>query len=112
MHILRKNGEVLVCGTRFSGGSSSKKDPSLLLSDSNIKQIFCSSSHAVLLMKNGEVLTFGENKLGGLATSRRRVPTIAMNAQDVRQVCCGGDGHTLVLLRNGQLWGWVSKPHI
>ena len=67
--------------------------------------------HAVALLTNGDVLTWGENIYCQLGRASRgnsgRAPAIVM--RNVKQIAAASD-HTLVLTDDGKVYGWGMNP--
>ena len=67
--------------------------------------------HAVALLTNGDVLTWGENVYCQLGRASRgnagRTPAIVM--RNAKAIAAAGD-HTLVLAEDGKVYGWGMNP--
>ena len=91
--------------------------PGLLVSSSNAiaqspnASIAFGNRHAVALLTNGDVLTWGENVYCQLGRASRgnagRTPAIVM--RNARAIAAAGD-HTLVLTEDGKVYGWGMNP--
>ena len=64
--LLRKNGELFVCGSNEEGqlgiGKDKKEEIKFILLTSEVEDIFCGGYHSIIYKKNKELLVFGNNE--------------------------------------------------
>ena len=73
----------------------------------DIKEIYCGYDYTLILKNDGTLWSCGRNTDGQLGlgdTNSRTIFTqITTNADDVKEIYCGGD-HTFILKNDGTLW--------
>jgi alpha-tubulin suppressor-like RCC1 family protein len=88
------------------------------LPDSPIVAISAGNDTSTVLLKDGEVWDWGDNKWGQLGdgtTTNSDIPVRVQLPSPAVQVYEGGDltddGQSLALLSNGQVWGWGNDEY-
>jgi alpha-tubulin suppressor-like RCC1 family protein len=112
--IYKANGELHVFGYNESGqlglgDFQNRNVPTLLMTNKNIKKIYCSGYHTLIHIKStGELYVFGNNRYGQLGLGdfqNRNVPTLLMTDKNIKSVHCGED-FTLIYKTTGELYGF------
>lgn len=124
-HVLavREDGSVLGWGSGSHGqlgadamASKSKSTRPMTIVTNDIISVACGQMHSVLLDRHGRVVTIGLNKHGQLGKSspsdcpKSADQTFVQLPSPVETISCGWH-HTMVLTRNGELWGWGRNDH-
>jgi alpha-tubulin suppressor-like RCC1 family protein len=71
-------------------------------------------AHSLVVLDNGDVYTFGLNQFGQLGlgdTTERHTPTKITTLPAAATAVAGGQWHSLVLLENGDVYGFGSNSH-
>ena len=82
----------------------------------DIVNVACGQMHSVFLDIHGRVFTMGLNKHGQLGMEpptkclKSSIPSLIELPAPVDKISCGWH-HTLVLTRDGELWGWGRSDH-
>ena len=84
--------------------------PRLLMKDEYIASVWCAYGSVFVLKKDGELLGWGYSYSGQLNqgsgdTASKGEPVRVMKDENIVQVAGGAD-HTVVLMTNGQVWGF------
>lgn len=92
-----------------------RKNPTVVktLKDCGIKMVACGTQHNAAVDADDRIWTWGSNDEGALGRPTRRdtedehTPSLVKGLPScrVRAVSCG-DSHTIVLLNNGEMWGF------
>ena len=64
----------------------------VLMKDSEIKQIFSGKNFSIILMYNGDLFGFGSNVTGELGVGHTKqvlTPTFILNQPNIKKICCG-----------------------
>ena len=106
------NGKLATVGINYCGqlGHGDKKSREMFEEIKgtlyNVAHIVCHYSHTLMLLRNGKILSCGDNQRGQLGygdTLNRmifeEIPGITQNVEDVK---CG-DGYTMILLDDGKV---------
>ena len=112
--ILKNDGTLWGCGRNYYGrlGLGDESDRAtftqIITNTDDIKSVYCSQAHTLILKKDGTLWTCGYNNDGelglGNTISKTTFTKITTNADNIKSVHCGY-GHTLILKNNGTLWG-------
>ena len=125
--ILKKSGELFAFGkNKFGqlglGDKNNKNEPRLVVKDKEIRQIICGEDHTFILKRHNKLFGFGNNLFGQLGLKDnvdRNIPTLITipkfsdnetKNESIRQITCGKD-HTLILKKQGELFGFGSNFH-
>jgi alpha-tubulin suppressor-like RCC1 family protein len=123
MTYLLANGAVEACSQNSDGqlGNGTTTDslkPVRVkgLPSSPVTSISAGPSSSTALLKNGQVWDWGQNDFGQLGDNARTnsdLPVHVVLPGAAAEVYAGGDnqqnGQSLVLLTNGQVWGWGNN---
>eukprot|EP00698_Gefionella_okellyi_P026193 TRINITY_DN9897_c0_g1_i1.p1 TRINITY_DN9897_c0_g1~~TRINITY_DN9897_c0_g1_i1.p1 ORF type:complete len:934 (-),score=180.99 TRINITY_DN9897_c0_g1_i1:49-2850(-) len=79
----------------------------------NVASIACGQFHSLVIMKNGDMFSFGANGkgqlgLGDTATHRGPQPLLSLKGVGVRQAACGAE-HSLICADTGAVFSWGSS---
>ena len=112
--ILKNDGTLWGCGWNKDGqlGLGDKDNRTTFtiigINSGNIKEIYSSGDHTIILKNDNTLWTCGYNDYGSLGlgdTNDRYIFTqITNNVDNVKLIWCGGH-HTLILKNDGTLWG-------
>ncbi len=112
--ILKNDGTLWGCGNNDYGqlglGDTSNRETFTQITNNtdNIKSIYCSHFHTIILKNDGTLWGCGRNNLGQLGlgdTTHRYIFTqITTNVSDIKSIYCG-QSHTIILKNDGTLWG-------
>ena len=92
------------------GDNKNRNLPTLVMTDTTIRQIACGSNHTFILKESGELFAFGNNECGQLGlgdNENKNMPTLLMQDEEIRQIACGFF-HSFILKESGELFafGW------
>ena len=93
------------------GDNNNRNLPTLVMTDTTIRQIACGSDHTFILKESGELFAFGWNGYGQLGLDdniNRNIPTLLMRDKTIRQIICGGY-HSFILKESGELFAFGSN---
>ena len=74
------------------GDNKNRNLPTLVMTDTTIREIVCGSDHTFILKESGELFAFGYNYYGQLGlgdNENRKIPTLLMQDKTIRQIICG-----------------------
>ena len=116
---LRKDGTVWAWGNNDSGQigdgtTDNRLTPVRVAKLSNVEAIAAGYSHSVALKKDGTVWTWGMNcdsQLGVETSEDKSVLPVQVPGLNNVVAIAAGEGHTLVLKKDGSLWSWGSNSN-
>ena len=112
-YIFYDGKQILVRGVNNSGqlglGDNNNRDTlTVMMEDTEIRQIACGGYHTFILKNNGELFVFGYNRNGQLGlgdNTTRNVPTLLMRDPNVKQIVCGLY-YSFILKNNGEVYAF------
>ena len=94
--LLRKNGELFVCGSNNYGelgiGKDKKEETKFILLTTEVENIFCGANHSFIYKKNKELLSFGNNYNGQLGIGNKEnqyEPFLLFKEIEIKTISCG-----------------------
>ena len=112
--ILKNDGTLWGCGDNSYGqlglGDTTNRTTftQVTTNINDIKQIYCGTSHTLILKNDGTLWGIGYNGCGQLGlgdtTNRNTFTQIINNADNIKEIYCGWI-HTFILENDGTLWG-------
>ena len=117
--ILKNDGTVWGCGNNTKGqlgdGTTTNRNTLVQMTNAtDVKQIACGYNHTLILKNDGTVWGCGANQNGqlgdGTTTTDNATLVQMANATDVKQIACG-DAHSLILKKDGTVWGCGSNQN-
>jgi alpha-tubulin suppressor-like RCC1 family protein len=111
--ILTENNELYVCGYNEYGqlglGDNNHRNmyTKLEYNFGNIKNIYCSSDHNIILNENNEVYVHGNNQCGQLGlgdyNDRKVYTKLEHNLGKIKNIYCGAN-HNIILNENNEVY--------
>ena len=96
------------------GDRQQRKSFELVLKDKTLCKIFCGYHSSFLLLKSGELKSWGQNLCGELAIgeqlSDQLTPVLALSDHLIEDLSCGSN-HTLILRRDGSVLASGSNSY-
>ena len=84
------------------------------MKDKNIKNVIVGFEHSVILKKNGDIFTFGNNSSGqlGISVENKKLnkPFLLLNHPNIIKLVCGAF-FTIFLTEKGQIFGFGSNKY-
>ena len=112
--ILRNDGTLWGCGwNKYSelglGDTSNRSTFTKITTNTdNIKSVYCSSNHTIILKNDGTLWGCGYNEYGQLGlgdtNNRNTFTIIGINTNNIKLIYCS-NYYTLILKNDGTLWG-------
>ena len=90
------------------GDNNNRNLPTLVMTDTTIRQIACGSDHTFILKESGELFAFGCNCYGQLGlgdNENRNIPTLLTKDKTIRRIICGVF-HSFILKESGELFAF------
>eukprot|EP01091_Cochliopodium_minus_P009189 TRINITY_DN2200_c0_g1_i1.p1 TRINITY_DN2200_c0_g1~~TRINITY_DN2200_c0_g1_i1.p1 ORF type:complete len:351 (+),score=58.48 TRINITY_DN2200_c0_g1_i1:68-1120(+) len=108
--ILKKGGRVYSFGQNTDGQCGVESEefkiytPKLVVTDPEIKNIYCGAWHSMYYTNKGDLYIWGRNFPG----EKIRTPILLLNDPDISKICCSKD-FTLLLKNNGEVLGFGNN---
>ena len=112
--ILKNDSTLWGCGNNGDGqlglGDSSNRNTftQVTTNGDDIKQVYCSFNHTLILENDGTLWSTGFNYYGELGlgdtTNRTTFTQVTTNTDNIKKIYCG-ENHTFILKNDGTLWG-------
>ena len=90
------------------GDNNNRNLPTLVMTDTTIRQIVCGYSHTFIFKESGELFAFGCNDDGQLGlgdNENRNIPTLLTKDKTIRRIICGVF-HSFILKESGELFAF------